>query len=58
MSRSEAAEVLGVDPTADGDTVQQAYRRLVKDAHPDTADGDEETFKRVKTAYETLSEDQ
>ncbi len=35
MSRDEAAEMLGVDPNADRDTVLSAHRRLIQKLHPD-----------------------
>ncbi|MFC7114352.1 DnaJ domain-containing protein [Natronoarchaeum sp. GCM10025703] len=36
--------------------MRKAYREKVKSVHPDTADGDEEEFKRVTNAYERLTE--
>lgn len=57
MSEGEAREVLGVDPGSDDETIRRAYRSKVKDTHPDTADGDEESFKRVAEAYERLAGD-
>jgi curved DNA-binding protein CbpA len=36
--------------------VRAAYRERVKEVHPDTEGGDEEAFKRVTRAYETLRE--
>jgi hypothetical protein len=53
-SRREAYETLGLDPSAGDDEVRCAYRAKVKEVHPDTEDGDEETFKRVNRAYEQL----
>lgn len=53
-STAEAYRILDVDPESDADTVRRAYRERVKQVHPDTEDGDEETFKRVTEAYETL----
>jgi len=53
-SRREAYETLGLDPGASEDEVRQAYRTKVKEVHPDTDGGDEETFKRVNRAYERL----
>lgn len=46
---------LGLRPDADPQRVQSAYRRRVKDVHPDHG-GDEETFKRVQNAYATAKE--
>lgn len=53
----EACRVLDVDPGASESTVRAAYRERVKDVHPDTADGDEEAFKRVTAAYDRLTGD-
>jgi DnaJ-domain-containing protein 1 len=57
-SREEAYRRLGLDPgaDADADAVKRAYRERVKEVHPDTADGDEETFKEVTRAYERLTD--
>lgn len=56
-SRGEAYRTLGVDPGADDDAIRRAYRERVKDVHPDTERGDEESFKRVNRAYERLTEE-
>lgn len=52
---AEARSTLGVDPEAGEDEIRSAYRRRVKEAHPDRG-GDEETFKDVTAAYERLTE--
>jgi hypothetical protein len=52
----EAYGVLGLDPGADEGTVREAYRRRIKEVHPDTDGGDEEQFKRVREAYEVLTD--
>jgi hypothetical protein len=52
----EAYGVLGVDPGADESTVREAYRERIKEVHPDTDGGDEEAFKRVREAYEVLTD--
>jgi predicted outer membrane lipoprotein len=52
----EAYDVLGLDPGADDSTVREAYRERIKEVHPDTQSGDEEEFKRVREAYEVLTE--
>jgi DnaJ-domain-containing protein 1 len=57
LSAAEAADVLGVEPSADGDRVRRAYREKVKEVHPDTEAGDEASFKRVQGAYERLRDD-
>jgi DnaJ-domain-containing protein 1 len=55
-SRAEAYRALDLDPGADEEAVRRAYRAKVKEVHPDADDGDEEAFKRVNRAYETLTE--
>jgi len=56
MSAAEAYQRLGLDSEADQETVKAAYRKKVKEVHPDTDSGDEEAFKQVKEAYERLSD--
>jgi curved DNA-binding protein CbpA len=48
-------EVLGVPEGASGEEVRQAYRRLVKAAHPDAA-GDPAQFRQVTEAYDVLTD--
>lgn len=50
-------EILGVEKTADQDTIKKAYRKLAMQFHPDKNPGDneaEEKFKKAATAYEIL----
>jgi curved DNA-binding protein CbpA len=47
-------EVLGVDPDADETEVDRAYRRRVKEAHPDQG-GSPEAFQAVRDAYEAIT---
>ncbi len=54
MPKPEAYRVLGLDPGADEDRVKSAYRRRAKELHPDSG-GDEEEFKRLNRAYESLT---
>ncbi|WP_415648903.1 J domain-containing protein, partial [Stackebrandtia soli] len=54
MTEPDYYTTLGVTPTADIAQIRQAYRRGVRDAHPD-AGGDPERFHALQTAYETLS---
>ncbi len=56
LSVRQAARILGVEPGADESTVKSAYRDRIKEVHPDTEGGDEETFRRVQKAYERLSD--
>lgn len=53
MSPDEAYRRLGLERTADEAEVQRAYREKVKEVHPDRG-GDEEAFRKVNEAYETL----
>ena len=48
-------DVLGIDPDADRDAVVRAYRKRVKDAHPDHG-GSLVEFERVRRAYEHIIE--
>ena len=47
-----AYRVLGLPSGADAEAVRCAYRRRVKEVHPDHG-GDEEEFQRVQEAYDT-----
>lgn len=46
-------EILGLDPSADDDEIIEAYRRRVKEVHPDQG-GSREAFTEVRDAYEQL----
>ncbi len=51
--------VLGVSPTATSDEIKAAYRQAAKRTHPDLNPGagaNEEDFKRVSQAFETLKD--
>ncbi len=45
--------ILSVDPDADDDEIEQAYRKRVKETHPDHG-GSTREFLRVRAAYEEL----
>lgn len=53
-------DVLGVSKTASQDEIKSAYRKLVKQYHPDLHPGDKEAaekFKEVNEAHEVLSDE-
>jgi molecular chaperone DnaJ len=49
-------EALGVSKNADQDEIKKAYRKLVREVHPDRNPGNEERFKEVQSAYDVLSD--
>jgi molecular chaperone DnaJ len=49
-------DVLGVPKNASQDEIKKAYRKLVRDVHPDRNPGNEERFKEVQGAYDVLSD--
>lgn len=46
---------LGLPPDCTSDEIKQMYRSLAQQHHPDKG-GDEDTFKKIKLAYEVLSD--
>jgi len=50
-------EILGVQENATQEDIKKKYRKLAKENHPD-AGGNEETFKKISTAYDVLGDDQ
>ncbi len=48
-------KILGVNEDADVNDIKKKYRQLAKELHPDKG-GNEEEFKKVTSAYETLSD--
>ena len=56
MSLPDYYKILQVSTTASSAEIKAAYRRLAKIYHPDKSSGyaDEEKFKQIKEAYETL----
>ncbi len=47
--------ILGLSLDATADEIKDAYRRLVKEFHPDHYSGDRRTFLDIQEAYSTLS---
>jgi molecular chaperone DnaJ len=48
-------DILGVKKDASADEIKKAFRKLARKHHPD-AGGEEEKFKEINEAYETLSD--
>ncbi len=59
MEKQDYYKTIGVDKEASQEEIKKAYRKLVKQYHPDVnkEDGAEEKFKEVQEAYETLSDE-
>ena len=58
--RRDFYEILGVPRTATQDEIQQAYRKLARQHHPDVNKdpGAEDRFKEISEAYDVLSDPQ
>lgn len=57
MNNENFYSILGVSETATQDEIKKAYRKLAKENHPD-AGGNEELFKKISVAYETIGDEQ
>uniref|UniRef100_A0A7V4KF90 Chaperone protein DnaJ n=1 Tax=Fervidobacterium pennivorans TaxID=93466 RepID=A0A7V4KF90_FERPE len=62
-ARKDYYEILGVPRNASEDEIKAAYKRLVKEWHPDRHTGEkkkeaEQKFKEIQEAYEVLSDPQ
>jgi molecular chaperone DnaJ len=57
MNNENFYDVLGVSETATLDEIKKSYRKLAKENHPD-AGGNEETFKKISVAYDTIGDEQ
>ena len=55
MNTENFYQVLGVDEKATQSEIKKSYRKKAIEHHPDKG-GDEELFKRIKLAYEILSD--
>ena len=52
--RVSALAVLGLDPGADSAAIEQAYKRLIKQHHPDRSGGDASRAAEITRAYREL----
>ena len=56
MNTEDYYSILGVSETATQDEIKKTYRKLAKENHPDKG-GDEETFKKISLAYDTIGDE-
>ncbi|MFH1126774.1 MAG: J domain-containing protein [archaeon] len=53
--RIEARDILGLDADmTDWETINKKYRDMAKESHPDTSNGDTESFKKLNNAHKIL----
>ena len=57
MNTDNYYTILGVPEDATQDDIKKAYRKLAKENHPDKG-GDEEVFKNISIAYDTIGSDE
>src|SRR3954454_292508 len=51
---ASAYTVLGLEPDADAAAIEQAYKRLIKEHHPDREGGDADRAAEINRAYREL----
>lgn len=56
MSSETYYDILGVSETSTQDEIKKAYRKLAVEHHPDKG-GNEEKFKKISEAYDTIGDD-
>jgi curved DNA-binding protein len=54
---NEYYDILGLKQSASADEIKRAFRKKAHEHHPDKG-GDQEQFKKINEAYQTLSDDQ
>ena len=57
MAKSYYA-ILGISSSAKADEIKAAYRRLIKEFHPDNYSGGSNIFQQIQEAYSVLSDNQ
>lgn len=50
-------DILGVQTDCSQDEIKKAFRQKAKETHPDTNEGMEDEFKKIKLAYEILGDE-
>lgn len=50
--------ILGISSSAQGDDIKAAYRRLIKEYHPDSYSGESGIFQQIQEAYAVISNNQ
>jgi molecular chaperone DnaJ len=56
MNTETYYDILGVAEDASQEDIKKSYRRLAKENHPDKG-GNEELFKKISVAYDTLGDE-
>jgi molecular chaperone DnaJ len=56
MNTENYYDILGITEDATQDDIKKAYRKLAKENHPDKG-GDEELFKKISVAYDTIGDE-
>jgi molecular chaperone DnaJ len=56
MSAESYYDILGVSETATQDEIKKAYRKKAVEHHPDKG-GDEQVFKKISEAYDTIGDE-
>jgi curved DNA-binding protein CbpA len=54
--RDDPYRLLGIDPAASAEQIRGAFRRRVRELHPDLPGGDAQLLAAVVAAYELLSD--